>query len=410
MALKEISTERTLIKCHATDLCELLLETITDCQDESIRVVAIDGLSDILEDRGLEDGPAFMPRMDFLRNKLLVPGNRRSWNSKLRLRCTFLRLDPPNCVTEAACPRNCELCACLKACSLALDEETVGHTVYSLPVCKANKAPIQDYPTRDNALRCLRILVQVIFHTKRTSSNPQHVQMSSLILLKALNDDDEELRDVASSIEAAIAITVGGLNGTRPLTPFAAINRLIEDLIGETGTDLIFQFAAIKAIVRIQDNANTMLVDEVSSWLESKIQQALRTSDELFEEEKQNLYSDDVRNIKLWTAALRRLKPEAVHLSVISVIVAWASHGLDRAVTLLEERGQDGPLGLSWQPDVVTLFTSILGCSELVLVWAPDSDRLDVREKLHKLQKTASRTGALGPMSQHITSILTDIL
>lgn len=232
--------------------------------------------------------------------------------------------------------------------------------------------------------------------------------MSSLILLDALNDDDEYLRDIASSTEATIATTVDGPSGNRPLAPFAATSRLIEYLIEELGTDLSFQSTAVKTIAMIQVNADTTLVNEVPSWLQSKIRQALRTSDELFEEEKQNLYSDDVRNIKTWTAALRRVKREAVHVSVVSIVVAWASQGLDRAIKLLDERGQDGPLGLSWKPEIVTLFTSIIACSELVLVWASDSAKSDVREKLYKLQKTASRTGALGLMLQHIQSILTD--
>lgn len=228
--------------------------------------------------------------------------------------------------------------------------------------------------------------------------------------MNALNDDDEDLRDIASSIEATIAMTVDESRGNRPLAPFAATSRLMEYLSGELGTDLTFQSIAVKTIAMIQDNADTTLVDKVPFCLESKIRRALRTSDELFEEEKQNLYSDDVRNIKTWTGALKRIKREAMHICVLSVIVGWASQGLEQAIKLLDEQGQDGPLGVSWKPEIVTLITGILACSELVLVWASDSEKTDVREKIFKLHKTANRTGALGSMLQHMQSVLMDNL
>ena len=133
VVLKAIPTDRNILKRHATDFGDFLIDTITNCRDESIRIVAIDGLVDILENCDAEDGLAIMSRFDSLRNNLAAPGNRRSWNSKTRLRCTILRLNPLSTITAATCLLNCELCACLKACSLAL-EETVGHMIYSLPL------------------------------------------------------------------------------------------------------------------------------------------------------------------------------------------------------------------------------------------------------------------------------------
>lgn len=186
-----------------------------------------------------------------------------------------------------------------------------------------------------------------------------------LILYDMLNDDDEELRDIAASIASWVlsyssvssdtAVALGPLNASALLAKFILdqysdsvqlTRRVIRYLTGQEP--------------RISGSDNQTHLVAVSDLVAEYCQE--RTT--LFVEEKQNLFIDEVREIDIWSPALLQLKRNAYPQTLVRQISSWVSEGLEHlSVHIAQEAGRDGLLGWISRPESFTLGVRLISIS-----------------------------------------------
>lgn len=186
-----------------------------------------------------------------------------------------------------------------------------------------------------------------------------------LILYDMLNDDDEELRDIAastaswvlsySSVSPRTAVALGPLNASSLLATFITdhysdspqlARRVIRYLTGQnqriSGSDEQAQLVSVADLVAEYCQESTVL----------------------FVEEKQNLFIDDVREIDVWSKALLHLHKGAYPETLVRQFSNWVSEGLEYlSKRVSQEAGQDGLLGWVSKPESFILGVRIISIS-----------------------------------------------
>ena len=94
-----------------------------------------------------------------------------------------------------------------------------------------------------------------------------------------------------------------------------------------------------------------------------------KSSNVLFEEEKQNLYIDDIREVEVWSYVLKSIEPpDEGHLNSLG---DWVLTALQDLSDYLNQKVDfDGPLGLTSQADTLTLFLRATELAGVVFHWA----------------------------------------
>lgn len=189
-----------------------------------------------------------------------------------------------------------------------------------------------------------------------------------LILYDMLNDDDEELRDMAAStaswvlsystVSSHTAVALGPLNASSLLAQFVVehysgsvqlARRVIRYLTGQepriSGSD------AQSSLVSVSHLAMTYCQD----------------STVLFVEEKQNLFVDEVREANVWSRALLHLDRSAYPETLVRQISTWVSEGLEyMAKFVSQDAGQDGFLGWTSKPESFTLGVRVISLASVL--------------------------------------------
>jgi len=186
-----------------------------------------------------------------------------------------------------------------------------------------------------------------------------------LILYDLLNDDDEEIRDVAAStaswilsyspVSPGIAVVLGPLNASSLLARFITeeysdsaqfARRVIRYLTGQepriSGSDTQTHLVAVSDLIAEYRRENTVL----------------------FVEEKQNLFIDYVREVDVWSPVLVNLKKNACPETLVRQLSSWVSEGLQYLSSLVSQKeGKDGLLGWLSNPDSFALGVRVISIS-----------------------------------------------
>ncbi|KAL4974767.1 putative death-receptor fusion protein-domain-containing protein [Aspergillus desertorum] len=241
----------------------------------------------------------------------------------------------------------------------------------------------------------------------RPSGNPPRVGQSILeiylILYDLLNDDDEELRDIAastasyvlsySSVSPQKAVALSPMNASELFATFIADNYCSSTLLFTRATRYILGLEP-----RIGDSSSGkpfVSVSETTAEVRSE-------STILFEEEKQNLFIEPVREIDLWSDVLTRLDKAAVDENLLKELFVWVSDGLScLSYILARPDGEDGLLGWMAKPEAYTLgvrvvsLAGVLASKEFKALGLLDADAQRVlKAKLEGLLGTG-QTGLL---------------
>lgn len=194
-----------------------------------------------------------------------------------------------------------------------------------------------------------------------------------LILYDMLNDDDDEIRDAAastaswilshSSVSPDADVTLAPLNASALLADFITENYLESPVLGQR---VLLYLTGQEP--RISGSGEPRHLVPVSDLITAY----RKESTVLFEEEKQNLFIDDVREVEVWSRALTRLQQPAYRDSPVHEIFTWASEGLVYLNSLVGPDTQpDGLLGWVSKPDIFSLgfrvisLASVLNSEEL---------------------------------------------
>ncbi|KAK1675671.1 putative death-receptor fusion protein-domain-containing protein [Colletotrichum godetiae] len=229
-------------------------------------------------------------------------------------------------------------------------------------------------------------------------------------LYDALNDDDDEVRDLASLSAKHIL--------TRPLAPIDAASALLSHISATyRHTPALHALLASRLTGQVQqqqqhasDETDTTTSNNTSQWTtttaDSQLASALRFDDSLFAIEEQNLFIDEVRESQRWAAVLQDVFSSSSSSSASSptfststahkALTTWTSAGLDALLTLTSQPDHvdDGPLGWTSGPDVYAVCARVLlAAAALVNVGSINGDDGSeaLKEKLVQLRSVGQQ-------------------
>ncbi|PYH49144.1 THADA/TRM732 family protein [Aspergillus saccharolyticus JOP 1030-1] len=188
-----------------------------------------------------------------------------------------------------------------------------------------------------------------------------------LVLYDMLNDDDEELRDLAaptaswvlsySSVSPSKAVALSPSNASELLSAFIAQSYHNSQRLRKK---------AVAYIVGSDSRISTSAAQFVP--VSTTLSNLRKESTILFEEEKQNLFIDDVREVDVWTTQLVRLKEAAYDQASIQALYTWVSEGLSCFGDVFANPAEkDGLLGWASKPETFTLGVRLLGLATVAV-------------------------------------------
>ncbi|KAK7951761.1 uncharacterized protein PG986_007489 [Apiospora aurea] len=191
-------------------------------------------------------------------------------------------------------------------------------------------------------------------HVKFDSKHDAHLPWL-LALYDALNDDDEEIREVAAAAtEPILGRSVVAMEGNR---------RLLAWLVEHYGATDEFRTQVACRMMGHYPLCSRLSDTVLGQWqpAEQQLASAMRFDDSLFVIEEQNLYIDEVREARRWREAFRGVSYKE-DSAVLEALVEWARSGL-QTLTRLAER-DDGVVGWASKPEVYAI------CARVVILGA----------------------------------------
>ncbi|KAK4546587.1 hypothetical protein LTR36_001804 [Oleoguttula mirabilis] len=190
-----------------------------------------------------------------------------------------------------------------------------------------------------------------------------------LAVYDLLNDDDEEIRDVASRATCKILATEGQRHSHEDLAPAVASQRLLAFLIRRWSADNAFHHEAFFRAFGISQLDDSDIAERLVDTV---------TDTALFAEEKQNLYIDDAREVKAWSQTLLLLPAQDFPNVLLKRLGGWTAAGLDTLTDRLATR-PDGALGWTTTPEGFVLGLQVVYAVEVLLHCAAQGGRISVR-------------------------------
>jgi hypothetical protein len=155
-------------------------------------------------------------------------------------------------------------------------------------------------------------------------------------------------------------------------SPLVASEKLAFFLVDKFRHERHFRLAALRRIwfssTSTQEKGN--IEQEITKCsVKHSLECLQRDLNALFEEEKQNLYIDDVREVETWSELLKSTEPpEEDYLNLLG---DWILTGLRDLRDYLDDNVNfDGPLGLTSQADTLKLFVGVISLAGVMLHWA----------------------------------------
>ncbi|KAH9827697.1 putative death-receptor fusion protein (DUF2428) [Teratosphaeria destructans] len=189
-----------------------------------------------------------------------------------------------------------------------------------------------------------------------------------------LNDDDEGIRLTASHTSTNILRTSGQMLD-QDLVPLVVGSRL-----------LTLMLTRWRSHPELMEEAFTrafgMTTDTVIN-ARAEMANRMQANAALFAEEKQNLYIDEEREVRVWSQVFLHIPPIGIAPTLRRLLASWVQESLQ---TLLEKAGssQDGPLGWSTDPEVFVLGLRVFYGAEVLLWWVRGGVRIHIRPSVLK--------------------------
>lgn len=194
-----------------------------------------------------------------------------------------------------------------------------------------------------------------------------------LVVYDALNDDDEEIRDLSTSVCSRLILDKRYQANAKDLFPLAASQKLAEHLSKQYATSRTLCLEAVKRMIGQRTNSDSVAFASVSSLLaEARDREGV-----LFAEERQNLFIDDVRETAVWSSVLKGLSLRAVTRELATALSQWVIEGL-AVLTEIARTKPDGPLGWTSKPEVFALGIRIIYVAEVLLDWRTKTSKLSL--------------------------------
>lgn len=190
-----------------------------------------------------------------------------------------------------------------------------------------------------------------------------------LVLYDMLNDDDEELRDIAASASSWIlSYSSVSLSKAVALSPLNAAN-LLAEFVARNYPDSRLLFHNIARYSTGQEPRISGSIDRTTLIpVSHSISELRKESTVLFVEEKQNLFIDEVREVHLWPQKLLCLSEAAFDEDTVQGLFAWVSGGLEYMIhAAADDAGKDGLLGWASKPEIFALGMRVINIAAVLV-------------------------------------------
>lgn len=219
--------------------------------------------------------------------------------------------------------------------------------------------------TRLNAARSLHYFGRCLMQECGQIAAKDQIILFS-VLYDFLNDDDEEVRDLAASTVSLIIKPALGRVDSQ-LCPLAACH-LFSDYMAQTfASNADFHLLALRRVmfpISIGvDVPNDFAALASCHSVRKQLDLACEESYDLFEEERQNLYLDEVREINIWSLVLGKILPEWLDDDVRLAVGDWTLRGLIELTAALP-RLTSGPFGVLGKLEMLILFMRVIRMAE----------------------------------------------
>jgi hypothetical protein len=211
----------------------------------------------------------------------------------------------------------------------------------------------------------------------------------SLLLYDLLNDDDDEIRDLAALATARLLraqhpATTTTTTTTTPTVPLLTTHRLATYLSTAFHNNRALASEALRRLTHTP--ARTALFGTPFAHLLA----ADRTQDNaLFATEKQNLYHDSALDAVVWARVLTHLSRDALSAPQRRSLAAWVADAL-RVLGDTAAGEADGALGWASKSEVFALLVGVLEAADVVVCVGEAAEqgrmRIALREFLDRAQ------------------------
>lgn len=204
-----------------------------------------------------------------------------------------------------------------------------------------------------------------------------------------LNDDDDELRSLSAPVASWVlshsavfpnqTVTLGALPASESLVEFIAINYATAPALFE------------HVVTRLMKETLSQKKQTDFKSFETLFEDYSKESLALFEEEKQNLFIDDVREIDTWTKVFRHVDKSVYDQTLINKLEVWLSNGLkylnDKITSSAVDGQTDDVLGWTSKPEVYTLGCLLFSVASLLIAISEKEEAGGFKRTLKTLYK-----------------------
>lgn len=141
-------------------------------------------------------------------------------------------------------------------------------------------------------------------------------------ILDMMNDDDDEVRQVGAQVAARITAWAAGHQHEPQNVSMAplACRRLCRHLLKRHGSSKRVIVEAFRRLLGCDDRACQSLVP-----VNMQLEELCNEQDVLFAVEKSNLYSDPVKEARVWMSFLERLPAPPMSPKALRKLCQWSS-------------------------------------------------------------------------------------
>jgi hypothetical protein len=256
-------------------------------------------------------------------------------------------------------------------------DDTLLSEAFTLWITMLKRAAtdMTESPTRLNAVQSLYFFRQCMTNSCVQISMKGKMALC-FILYDLLDDDDQEIRDLAAST-ASFILTAASSSETLQLCPAAASSTFSTHQTECFGGQNEFHWSALSRLMfshsDIVGSPEEFKALSLRYAVEYQLELSQRASYDLFEEERQNLYLDDVREIEIWHAALSKISASCIDAGLIALVQDWTLGGLRQLTAALSDISS-GPFGTLSKGEMVTLIFRIIQLADLSIQWDLDGD------------------------------------
>ncbi|KAL1796750.1 hypothetical protein ACET3X_005290 [Alternaria dauci] len=259
-------------------------------------------------------------------------------------------------------------------------------------------ADTNPFDTRFAAIQSLSTLKSIFTLAPSGKATGPLILALAVVLYDLLNDDDDEIRDLAASTTGSF-LRLQGRDTFTDTVPISTTHRLAVYLITAFSTSHYLAKEAVRRLTNTHSHTPFFSIPFAETFARER-----KEDTSLFAQEKQNLYKDDALDTVFWSRILCSLSSSVVPESLRTSLTTWVLDGLTTLIQTAEKEG-DGALGWSTKAEVFSLGMRVFCASEVVMRWG-GRDRVEVVKMLSRFAEVGIEEGVHGLWIERVQGLL----